>query len=172
MRNWGKVARTWGVWSALVVAVSASSIGLMNPNSSQVQAKNQPGPLAQPNMILNIQRQSGSCPSRVGLWTFLLPYEGGADHTAVADTVAIASQPPNIVKSGPKFVEYQAPLRQNYASCVGKAISQTPAVYNFQFGNGKVTFSVDVSKLSVPYTKVASQSIVAFRPYVRWAVAD
>ncbi|MBD2184390.1 hypothetical protein H6S82_11315 [Planktothrix sp. FACHB-1355] len=39
-----------------------------------------------PNQRLNVQRQWGTCPSAVGLWTVLVPYEGGADLTVVVDT--------------------------------------------------------------------------------------
>ncbi|MFH7031038.1 MAG: hypothetical protein ACHBN1_38250 [Heteroscytonema crispum UTEX LB 1556] len=59
---------------------------------SQAQAQPQPapGPIAAPNVRLCVQRSAGTGPETVGLWWFLLPDEGGAEHTVVADTRAFA----------------------------------------------------------------------------------
>ncbi|WGV25761.1 hypothetical protein [Halotia branconii] len=71
---------------------------------------------SKPNMILNVKRQAGNCPETIGIWTFLLPFEGGAEHTAVADM-----RNAKLVSSGKKFVEYESMLRNSHASCIGSA---------------------------------------------------
>lgn len=97
------------------------------------------GLLYQPNMILDVKRQAGECPKTVGLWTFMLPFEGGAEHTVVPDTRSIASRA-RLITSRKNFLEYEATLNAKYASCTASANSQTPKVYNFDFRNGKVYF--------------------------------
>jgi hypothetical protein len=123
-------------------------------------------PLSKPNMIFNVKRQAGTCPDTIGIWTFLLPFEGGAEHTAVADIRGA-----KLVASGKKFVEYEAPLRQSYTSCVGNAKSETPPVYNFQYRNGKVYFRLDLNKATLN-TTITYQGTGGFRPYVRWIAGE
>ncbi|MFW6359753.1 MAG: hypothetical protein ACOC0N_11160, partial [Chroococcales cyanobacterium] len=53
---------------------------------SQTTPQRPPGPMAEPNMVLEVENQSGTCPETIGIYTFLLGYEGGATHTAAADT--------------------------------------------------------------------------------------
>lgn len=140
-------------------------------SSSTTLAQAQTDPLAQtqikPNVKFNVQRQSGTCPDTVGLWMFMLGYEGGADHTVVADTQAIASAPAKLVVSQPKRLEYEAPLRREYTSCVGQAKSERMSAYNYQFRNGKVRFVMDVSRAD-GYRQVLYKGLSASRPYIHW----
>lgn len=122
--------------------------------------------LSQPNMILNVKQEAGTCPQTIGIWTFLLPFEGGGEHTAVADI-----RHPKLVASGKKFVEYEARLRQSYTSCVGSAKSERPRVYNFQFRNGKAYFRLDLNQSTVN-TTITYQGTGGFRPYVRWIAGE
>ena len=41
--------------------------------TAQVQPQQEPGPISAPNVTLNIQRSSGTCPQTIGLWWFVLP---------------------------------------------------------------------------------------------------
>jgi hypothetical protein len=134
--------------------------------NSELLAINNESPPDKPNMIINVKRQSGACPQTVGIWTFMLPIEGGAEHTAVADI-----RDGKLVASGKKFVEYEAPLRQSYISCVGSAKSERPNVYNFQFRNGKVSFRLDLSQETLN-TAITYKGTGGFRPYVRWLAGE
>ncbi len=133
---------------------------------TQAQIETFIGPPERPNMILNVKSEAGACPKTVGIWTFLLPFEGGAEHTAVADI-----RNAKLVASGKKFLEYEAPLRQSYASCVGSAKSERPLVYNFQFRNGKVYFRLDLNQATLN-TTITYQGTGGFRPYVRWIATE
>ncbi|BAZ12644.1 hypothetical protein NIES4071_44760 [Calothrix sp. NIES-4071] len=135
--------------------------------AGELQAVNHDLSLEKPNMIINVKRQSGVCPQTVGIWTFMLPFEGGAEHTAVAD-IPINTK---LIASGNKFVEYEAELRQSYKSCVGSAKSERPDVYYFQFRNGKVYFRLDLSKVTLN-TTITYKGTGGFRPYVRWIAGE
>lgn len=152
--------------------LTASAVGSSSPATL---AQAQTNPLAptqvKPNVKLNVQRQSGTCPNTVGLWMFMLGYEGGADHTVVADTQAIASAPAKLVVSQPKRLEYEAPLRREYTSCVGQAKSDRISAYNYQFRNGKVRFVMDVSRAD-GYRQVLYKGLSASRPYIHWRATE
>jgi hypothetical protein len=147
--------------------------GESSPPATLAQAQTDPSAPAQikPNYQFNVQRQSGSCPKSVGLWMFMLGFEGGADHTVVADTQAIASAPAKLVVSQQKRLEYEAPLRSQYASCVGQASSPLLSAYNFQFRNGKVNFRMDVSQ-GDGYREILYKGMSASRPYIHWRAAE
>ncbi|MBE9199560.1 MULTISPECIES: hypothetical protein [unclassified Nodularia (in: cyanobacteria)] len=121
---------------------------------------------SKPNMILNVKRQAGICPESIGIWTFMLPIEGGAEHTAVADI-----RNAKLIASGKKFLEYEAELRNSYTSCVANAKSEAPRVYNFRFQNGKVYFRLDLEQATVS-TTITYQGIGGSRPYVRWLAEE
>ncbi|MBE9127896.1 MULTISPECIES: hypothetical protein [unclassified Coleofasciculus] len=125
----------------------------------------------QPNVQFNVQRQAGTCPQTVGLWIFAQGYEGGADHTVVADTQAIASAPAKLIASEPKRVEYEAPLNSEYVSCVGQAKSEQLRAYTFQFRDGKVYFQMDVSWAD-GYQEIMYKGVSAFRPYIHWRAEE
>lgn len=134
--------------------------------TSESLAINSESPPDKPNMIINVKLQSGACPQTIGIWTFMLPIEGGAEHTAVADI-----RDAKLVASDKKFVEYEAPLRQSYVSCVGSAKSERPDVYNFQFRNGKVYFRLDLSQETLN-TTIMYKGTGGLRPYVRWLAGE
>lgn len=127
-----------------------------------------------PDTIFNVKRQSGSCPKTVGLWTSFRYYEGGGEHTVIADTAAIAHSA-KIISSGDKLVDYQAPLKKTYANCIGIATDLTDGenLYQFIFREGKVFFRVvlppDTDANPSGFTV---RSIYNSRPYLRWQIAD
>ena len=130
-------------------------------------------PKTPPNLTFNVERQSGNCPKTVKLWAAWRYYEGGGEHTVIADTVPIAGTA-RIVSSNKKLVEYKAPLKKTYNSCVGQAKSPSQDYpYRFQFRDGNVYFRVELPP-DTPSTpsEITAQSVVVSRPYVRWAVAD
>jgi hypothetical protein len=130
-----------------------------------------PQPFTEPNLVTDVQVESGTCPETVGIYSFLLPYEGGAEHTVVADLWGIARLP-ELVSQQENYIEYQATLSDRYADCVGTATIKMPNVYTFGFGDGQVRFSVDLPEIDAPALAITNHEIVAQRPYIRWAIAD
>ena len=164
MNNLVKLTTISGIISPLVVAGIISA-------TAQAQPQSAPGPLSAPNVTLNIQRSSGNCPQKIGLWWFVLPYEGGAEHTVVADTRAVADSS-KLVSSTKQYVEFVSPLRDDYASCVGKTQAQEYNFYSVQFKNKQAYFRVDLRKINEPAKEITYKTVTASRPYVRWAIAD
>ncbi|MBW4565384.1 MAG: hypothetical protein KME32_30735 [Mojavia pulchra JT2-VF2] len=123
--------------------------------------------LEKPNVRLNVERKSGSCPTNVGLWWSLLPLEGGADHIVVADTRPIANYA-KVSQSTKRLVEYEAPLLSKYASCVGTASMN---MYSFQFRDGKVYFRVNLVS-GDGYREIIHKQLATGRPYVFWKAAE
>lgn len=124
-----------------------------------------------PDTVLNVERQAGNCPESVGLWTAFRYYEGGGENTVIADTLAIAGRA-KLVSYGRKFVEYTAPLKPAYASCVGKAKDEN-LNYTFRFRNGNVLFRVELPPdTPANPSGFTARAILGSRPYVRWAIAD
>ncbi|WP_414545464.1 hypothetical protein [Nostoc sp. CCY0012] len=162
--------------SVQLIAVGGMLCSLLAAGAFVITAKAQsrpaPGPIAEPNVKLNVQRSSGTCPQTVGLWWILLPYEGGAEHTVVADTRAFADTTKLVSSNNQQMVEFVAPLRSNYASCVGKTRQQEYTFYNVEFKNKQAYFRVDLRKINAPAQKITYKTVTASRPYVRWAIAD
>lgn len=156
-----------------LVGTILSGVLLTGTISNWVGAQNAtpPGPLSQPNVKLSVERQSGNCPQSVGLWWFVLPYEGGAEHTVALDTRAFADSSKQ-VSATKQTVEFVAPLRANYVSCVGQTRGSSFPWYRVQFKNKQAYFQVDLKKTNAPYTAVAYSTVAASRPFVRWAIAD
>ncbi|PSN18218.1 hypothetical protein C7271_13690 [filamentous cyanobacterium CCP5] len=125
----------------------------------------------EPNMRFEVVAESGTCPETIGLWEFALGFEGGADHTVVVDTQTVASQPAQIVLSGPQRVLYEAPLKPELASCLAVARSEYLSMYTITFGEGKVQFEADLTNrdgfLEIQYADISAQ-----RPYVHWRAAE
>ncbi|MGF1937103.1 MAG: hypothetical protein RM347_022415 [Nostoc sp. ChiQUE02] len=140
--------------------------------TAQAQTQQEPGAISAPHVTLNVQRSSGTCPQKIGLWWFVLPYEGGAEHTVVADTREFADTTKLVASNNKQFVEFVSPLRSNYASCVGQTRGQEYTFYNVEFKNKKAYFRVDLRKIDAPARLITYKSVVASRPYVRWAIAD
>ena len=128
-------------------------------------------PKTQPNLTFNVERQSGNCPKTVKLWASWRYYEGGGEHTVIADTMPLAGAAQK-VSSSKTLVEYKAPLKKTYVSCIGQAKSPSQDnPYQFRFRDGKVYFRVELPSNNPP-SEITYQTVIASRPYVRWAVAD
>ncbi|MBD2681639.1 MULTISPECIES: hypothetical protein [Nostoc] len=153
--------------SVLCLLIMAGTL----PTTAQAKPQSTPGPISAPNVTLNVQRSSGICPQTIGLWWFTLPYEGGAEHTVVADTREFADST-KLVSSNNQFAEFVSPLRSDYASCVGKTRTQEYTFYNVEFKNKKAYFRVDLRKINAPGRLITYKTVAASRPYVRWAIAD
>jgi hypothetical protein len=164
MNNLVKLTILSGIISPLAVIGIISAQAQTQPESSQ-------GPISTPNLTLNIQRSAGNCPKTVGLWWLALPYEGGSEHTVVADTREFADST-KLVSSTKQFVEFVSPLRNDYASCVGKSNSQEYNFYSVQFKNKQAYFRVDLRKINANVDEITYKTVAASRPYVRWAIAD
>ncbi|MFB2976737.1 hypothetical protein [Microseira sp. BLCC-F43] len=162
MKNLSLLTGTFGILSTVVVAT---------PGLTQTAAAPRL-PRTQPNLTFNVQRQSGACPRTVSLWHSSRYYEGGGEHTAIANTAAIAGAA-RLVGSNKKYAEFRAPLQRAYASCVGQARSNEDYPYLFRFGSGNVTFRVELppDTPSNPST-ISDRTVMANRPMVRWAIAD
>ncbi|MBD2491567.1 hypothetical protein [Aulosira sp. FACHB-615] len=140
--------------------------------ASTAQAKPSQSPLAEPNVQLKVQRTSGTCPQTVGLWWLILPYEGGAEHTVIAETRDFADTTQLVASNNKLFVEFVSPLRSNYANCIGQTQSQEYPFYNVRFKNKKAYFRVDLRNINAPGQLITYKTVAASRPYVRWAIAD
>ncbi len=57
-----------------------SALLVMTPTSAQAQPTKSVLPKIPPNTVLNVERQSGTCPKAIGLWTSFRYYEGGGEH--------------------------------------------------------------------------------------------
>ena len=150
-----------------------SMLVVSTPAFSQRQAPPEV-PKARPDATIKVTRQSGTCPSAVSLWTSFRYYEGGGEHTVIADTSAIAGSA-RLVRSTNKFAEFSAPLKSNFASCVGQATSQeeTTNLYSFRFQNKNVIFRVQLpSDTPSNPSEITYKNVVTSRPAVRWAIAD
>ena len=162
MQNLSKLTAICGIFGIFLVAIPAK------PQNSPPSL-----PKTAPNTTFNVIRQSGRCPSVVRLWTSFRYYEGGGEHTVIADTAAIAGTP-RLIRATKKLVEYRAPLQRAYTSCVGNARSASDDLpYRFQFGGGNVTFRVELPP-DTPSTPsaISYRGVVSSRPAVRWAIAD
>jgi hypothetical protein len=70
---------------SLLVGATAASL--------QAQPAKPQIPTTKPNLPLVVVRKTGNCPQQVNLWTSFRYYEGGGEHTVIADTVPIAKAP-------------------------------------------------------------------------------
>lgn len=156
--------------TTIAIAFSAVLAGI--PALTQTQAPTLPRTAA--NSTLNVTRQSGNCPRMVKLWTSERQYEGGGEFTAIADTLAIAG-PSRLVRSNNKSAEFTAPLKSNFASCVGQASSNDGnlSLYRVQFQNRNVIFRVQLpaDTPSSP-SGIAYKGVVSSRPAIKWQIAD
>ena len=162
MKNLSQLTATFGILSTLLVATPALTQTAAAPSL----------PATQPNLTFNVQRQSGACPRTVSLWHSTRYYEGGGEHTAIANTAAIAGAA-RLVGANKKYAEFRAPLQRAYASCVGVARSNEDYPYVFRFGGGNVTFRVELPQDTPSSPMIVSdRRVMANRPMVRWAIAD
>ncbi len=149
-------------------------VGLMMPSLNAQPAKPQI-PNTKPNLALSIVRKTGNCPNQVSLWTSFRYYEGGGEHTVIADTAPISKAPAVLVEKGPRFVQYEVPLKPDYATCSARAIAPYNSQYSVRFNHGIAYFEVDLTLLDKPPSTpavVTYRAVLTGRPYVRWAIAD
>lgn len=164
MHNTAKLMASFGFLSTLLVAVPA-----MTQNQAPPAVPRTP-----PDTVFSVTRQSGNCPGTVKMWASLRQYEGGAEFTVIADTLAIAGSA-RLVRSTKKMAEFTAPLKSNFASCVGQASSNEGSlnVYRVQFQNRNVIFRVQLpaDTPSSP-SEIVYKGVVSSRPAVKWQIAD
>lgn len=164
MKSLTSLTLSLGILSALLTATPG-----ITQNSSNSAP---PIPGNAPNTTINVSRRSGNCPSNMKLWTSFRSYEGGGEHTVIADTSAIANRA-RLSNSGAKFVEFTAPLKSEFASCVGEAVSNDEPIYRFRFSNKSVIFRMDLSPLpGERLTRISYRGVVSSRPAIRWALSD
>lgn len=168
---WRKLLTLCSTVSILGGLITACNTGVNSQESIHAQQDPLAQTVIQPNVQFNVQRQSGNCPETVELWMFMQGFEGGADHTIVAETQAIASAPVKLAVSEKKRREYEAPLKSEYATCVGESRSDLVRAYNFQFRDGKVRFRMDLSWFD-GYSEILYKGISASRPYIHWRAAE
>lgn len=144
------------------------AISLLIPTLAQSTPSNRN--YEQPNLSFKVDRRSGNCPKTVNLWSLLLPLEGGADHIAVADTLRFANTA-RVTRSNSRFVEYEAPLKREFASCVGRASSSEFRAYQFQFHNRRVYFQVNPA-IANSKTAIVARRVASGRPYVFWQARE
>lgn len=150
---------------------SVLSTLLVTATTTVAQSSKPELPKTLPDTVLNVERQAGDCPKSVGLWTAFRYYEGGGENTVIADTLAIAGRA-KLVSYGRKFVEYTAPLKPAYASCVGSARDEN-LNYTFRFYNGNVLFRVELPPdTPANPSEFTARAILGSRPYLQWAIAD
>lgn len=97
----------------------------------------------------------------------MLPFEGSAEHTVVADTKAFADSTKLASFNNKQFVEFGSPLRINYASCIGQTQNQELTFYNVQFKNKQAYFRFDLRKIHAPAREITYKTVVTSRPFVR-----
>ncbi|NEO25444.1 MAG: hypothetical protein F6K03_00735 [Kamptonema sp. SIO4C4] len=124
-----------------------------------------------PDVSFTVQTDSGNCPATVGVWEFMLGFEGGADHTVVADFSPVAQLPVEMVQSEDRRVVYEAPLQPEYSTCTGVAQSAEFSMYTFRFTEGKIQFTVDLTQ-GDGYRNIRYADISANRPYVHWRATN
>ena len=143
------------------------------PSYTKAQPKN--SILSQPNTIFNVVSQAGKCPKTVGIWNMYHQDDTTAVYTVVADTLFIGGEVAGfakLVSLKSKWAKFEAPLPNTYKSCIGKTNSETYPQYEFKFNQGKVTFSVDLTKVFISDVfeeKIIYAKPTIGRPYVIWS---
>ncbi|MFB2838824.1 hypothetical protein [Floridanema evergladense] len=164
MKSFTTLTLSLGILSVLLAA---------NPGITQNSQSSAPRiPSNSPNTTINVTKRSGNCPSNIKLWTSFRSYEGGGEHTVIADTGAIANAA-RLNNSGAKFVEFTAPLKSEFASCVGEATSVEEPIYSFRFNKKNVIFRMDLSPVpGERLTRISYKGVVSSRPAIKWAISD
>ncbi|HEY9690702.1 MAG TPA: hypothetical protein V6D15_00685 [Oculatellaceae cyanobacterium] len=162
MLNFTRFTTTLSCFSVLLVSIPV--LTQEQPTATSVL------PNTQPNIIFNVKTKTGQCPTTVSLWNLSRYYEGGVEHTAIADTLPIAGNP-ELISSSNKFVQFKAPLTKAYESCNGLATSETRTYYSFRFRDRYAYFQVNIKEIP-RYSLISDQKVTASRPVVVWQVAD
>ncbi|MGB3208507.1 MAG: hypothetical protein WBB28_26270 [Crinalium sp.] len=162
MLNFARVPIILGGFSALIFSIPVLT--------QEQQTATSVRPNTQQNITFNVKTQAGQCPKTVSLWNLSRYYEGGVEHTAIADTLTIAGNP-ELISSSNKFVQFKAPLAKAYESCNGLATSETRTYYSFKFRDRHVYFRVNIRDIP-RYSLISDQKVTESRPVVVWQVAD
>ncbi len=120
-----------------------------------------------PNVQLPVTATAGTCPDTVDLWIISQGFEGGADHTVVVDFPAIATGPTEILPFPDQRVVYLAPLREEFATCVGTADSEALAMYSIFLEEGNVHFALNLEERDGTF-EIRYADLSANRPYIYW----
>ena len=162
MLHFSRFAIILGGFSSLIFSIPV--LTQEQPTATSVR------PNTQQNITFNVKTKAGQCPTTISLWNLSRYYEGGVEHTAIADTLPIAGKP-ELISSGNKFVQFKAPLAKAYESCSGLATSETRKYYSFKFRDRHVYFKVNIKDIP-RYSLISEQKVTEFRPVVVWQVAD
>jgi len=77
-----------------------------------------------PNVSIEVDRQSGTCPDTVGLWILPLSVVGAVEYTVVPNILPFTDSS-KLSGFDRKAANYEATLNSQYASCVGQAESRS-----------------------------------------------
>ena len=164
-------------WLALAIGgCLIASCGSPNPTDSPPPpTAAAPGPafdtFVPPNVQIPVTATAGTCPDTVDLWAISQGYEGGADHTVVVDFPAIATGPTDILPAADQRVVYLAPLREEFAACVGTAASEALAMYSFYLEDGNVHFTLNLEERDGTF-EIRYADVSANRPYIYWRAQE
>ncbi|MBD2185724.1 hypothetical protein [Aerosakkonema funiforme] len=165
MKYTDKLAKILGIILFLLVSISS----LHTQAQSITEVRSNPTP----NKVLNVISQAGNCPKNVGIWIISFAYMQeiyNIENIVIADTLPIAG-PAKVATKRFRFVEYQAPLRSPYTSCVGQANFTTDpnsldASYKFRFQNRNVYFTIDITNIPDGFgAGIKEEKILGLRPY-------
>ncbi|HCF27459.1 MAG TPA: hypothetical protein DEV81_09730 [Cyanobacteria bacterium UBA11049] len=151
-----------------------SALIIIAPTTTQAQSTKPVLPKFPPNTILKVRHLRGNCPKTVGIWTSFRTYEGGGEHTVIADILPIANRA-KVISYGQKLVDYKAALKKAYADCNGSAVDAGDGedLYRFIFRDGNVFFRVVLPPDTDANPSIFSNiSVLGGQPYLRWAIAD
>lgn len=151
-----------------------SALIIIAATTTQAQSTKPVLPKFPPNAVLKVRGLRGNCPKTVGIWTSFRTYEGGGEHSVIADTLPVADRA-KVVSYGQKLVDYKARLKTTYADCDGLAVDAGDGedLYRFIFRDGNVFFRVVLPPdTDANPSSFSNVSILGGRPYLRWAIAD
>jgi hypothetical protein len=161
----------------LVLAMGSCLIASCNPSTPSTATPPEASPrpafdtFVAPNVQIPVTATAGNCPDTVDLWAMSQGYEGGADHTVVVDFPAIALGPTDLLPAADQRVVYVAPLREEFAACVGTAESEALAMYVFYLENGSVHFTLNLEERDGTFD-IRYADVSANRPYIYWRAAE
>jgi hypothetical protein len=128
-------------------------------------------PQTPPNKQIDITKQSGTCPTKIGMWNILRQYEGGYEQSEIVDLVPITGTV-TLKSSSKKFALYTAKLKPKYARCVGNGVDET-GLFRAKFTGGNLNFRVQLPADTPEHPSVLMvRSFVGNRPYIKWQIAD
>jgi len=151
------------------IALASGQLVVVQP----VQAQKTP-----PNVSIEVDRQSGTCPDTVGR---ILPLSvvGAVEYTVVPNILPFTDSS-KLSGFDRKAANYEATLNSQYASCVGQAESRSAKKFDrftFRFEGGKLYFRAelipdDINSDFPTYTRITYASVVTKRPYLIWRESE